>query len=83
LRLTSWAISPPTELPDGSLELVLKVSHCRNSGEQCGRPSSFHFGSPELEGAVLRWAGDVEVVTPGKLRDRMRILGDGHAAVHR
>jgi hypothetical protein len=75
--------SPPTELPNGSLELDLKVSHCRYSGGQCGRPSSFHFDSPELEGAVLRWAGDVEVVTPGKLRDRMRVLGDAHAAAHR
>ena len=39
--------------------------------------------SPELEGSVLRWAGDVEVVTPGKLRERMRILGEKHAQVHR
>ena len=38
--------------------------------------------SPELDGAILRWAGDVEVVTPGTLRERMRILGESHARVH-
>ena len=37
--------------------------------------------SPEREGAILRWAGDVEVV-PGKLRDRMRVLWDALAAAH-
>jgi hypothetical protein len=35
-----------------------------------------------VEGAVLRWAADVEVVTPGKLRERMRVLGDALAQVH-
>jgi predicted DNA-binding transcriptional regulator YafY len=39
--------------------------------------------SPELEGSILRWAGDVEVVTPGKLRGRMRVLGDELSRVHR
>jgi predicted DNA-binding transcriptional regulator YafY len=38
--------------------------------------------SPELEGAVLRWAGDVEVVSPGKLRRRMWELGDAVKRVH-
>jgi hypothetical protein len=36
--------------------------------------------SPELEGAILRWAGDVEVVSPGKLRERMRFLRGGACA---
>jgi predicted DNA-binding transcriptional regulator YafY len=31
--------------------------------------------SPELEGSILRWAGDVEVVSPGMLRERIRELG--------
>jgi predicted DNA-binding transcriptional regulator YafY len=39
--------------------------------------------SPELEGAVLRWAGDVEVVTPGRLRERMRELGRRLERAHR
>jgi len=72
-----------TEMANGGLVLELRVTHCRYSGGQCGRPSSFHFGSPELEGAILRWAGDVEVVSPGKLRTRMGELGEELARVHR
>jgi predicted DNA-binding transcriptional regulator YafY len=38
--------------------------------------------SPELEGSVLRWAGDVEVISPAPLRKRMRVLGDSLSACH-
>jgi predicted DNA-binding transcriptional regulator YafY len=38
--------------------------------------------SPELEGSILRWAGDVEVVTPGALRKRMRELGQRLERAH-
>jgi predicted DNA-binding transcriptional regulator YafY len=38
--------------------------------------------SPELEGAVLRWAGDVEAIRPGRLRERMRELGESLLRMH-
>ena len=39
--------------------------------------------SPELEGAVLRWAGEVEVVSPAPLRRRIGDLGEAVARMHR
>jgi predicted DNA-binding transcriptional regulator YafY len=38
--------------------------------------------SPELEAAVLRWAGDVEVVSPAPLRARIRELARALDAAH-
>jgi hypothetical protein len=39
-------------------------------------------GAKPSPATVLRWAGDVEVVSPGRLRERMRILGEEHARMH-
>lgn len=39
--------------------------------------------TPELEAFVLRWAGNVDVLEPAGLRQRMHEVGEARAAAHR
>ena len=48
---------------------------------------SLRFGlnvahTPELESFILRWAGEVEVISPAPLRTRMRDQGEAQMRIH-